>query len=1049
MDRLQGVLVNFEILILGPVELRRDGRRELYGAAKDAQLLAALALDVSRPVPLDTLVRHLWDDTPPGKPRSSLHSYATRLRRKLGADRLVHQAHAYTLDLDPDTVDHHRHERLTTQARSLAASGDDAQALALLRQAAALWRGEPLTGMSGLWAERTRRTLDGRRLAATLLRTEIGLRMGHFADLAGELSALTERHPTDEVVVRHFMTAAYGCGRQTDALRAYDSVRRLLRAEGTQPNEALQRTYRRILDHTPVADLLSGKPPGTTAPPPNNLPAHGELIGRTEQLRALRTPLPGVIALQSISGMAGIGKSLLALHTARRLARHYPDGQLHINLHGHSPSRRALTPETALATLLRHFGVPASTIPRELTDLTALWRTMLSTRRAVIILDDASDTEQVAPLLLGTSPSLILITSRRRLSGLPGVRHIFLDILSTKEAVDLFINLVGTERTQDRQEVAELAGLCDHLPLALELAAGRLNSRPTWTVSHLVTRMSREPGRLAELRDGGVEISSAFALSYDTLPADQRKVFRLLGLHPGPDFGAHSTAALTGLPLETAERILESLQDSHLIQEPSPERFSQHDLIAEYALTLTVSQDSQSAREAALDRLSDFYLQAASEADHALNTLRPRLDPPQRRTPFVSPAWTDARQAKTWLIAEHTALTAAVRHARSHGHPDRAALFAHVLAEFLDSEGYWEEAEEAHSYAAHHWHEEGSREAEAQALIDLAAVQSQRSRYPEAEASGQRALDTARAIGDSGAEADALRVLGLLCWNLGRLDESLTLQEAALAGALKSGDSIRIARCKNNLGIAVLHLGDHSAAMQLFRDALVGFSQRKNERGEAQALNNLADGYLRMGEQESARNAFSRSLDIFLRVGSRSEQATAQLNKASVLHIPEELESALTLQREALSIFRKIGDRRTEAVTLNEIGKTLYRADQYVEASAHHETALILAQKIGAAQEQTEAHRGLGMAELRSGRHAAASEQLEAALSWARHTHATAEVAHAHAGLADLAIATGRTEEALPHLEKALAIYQQTNEFESSRVRSQLTRLRQARHLRE
>ncbi|MFD6992238.1 tetratricopeptide repeat protein [Streptomyces sp. NPDC059943] len=1041
--------MNFEILILGPVELRRNGRREMYGSAKDAQMLAALALDVGRAVPLDTLVRHLWDDTPPGKPRSSLHSYAARLRRKLGAERLIHQAHAYTLDLDPDTVDHYRHERLTAQARSLAASGDDTQALTLLRQASVLWRGEPLTGMPGLWAERIRRTLEERRLAGALLRVEIGLRMGHFADLAGELSALLVRYPADEAVVRHFMTAAYGSGRQTDALRAYDSVRRLLREEGTEPGEALSRTYRGILDRTPVDDLLSGRPPGTTAPPPNNLPAYGELIGRTEQLRALRSPSSGVIALQSISGMAGVGKSLLALHTAGRLAGRYPDGQLHIDLHGHSPGRRPLTPEVALATLLRHFGVPASAIPQELTDLTALWRTMLSTRRAVIILDDASDADQVAPVLLGTSASLVLITSRRRLSGLPGVRHIFLDILSTDEAVDLFTNLVGPERVTDRQEVAVLADLCDHLPLALELAAGRLNSRPTWTVSHLVRRMTQVPGPLAELRDGGTEISSAFALSYNTLPTDQRRAFRLLGLHPGSDFGAHSTAALIGLPLETTERILESLQDSHLIREPSPERFSQHDLIAEYALTLTLSQDSRPVRETALDRLSDFYLQAASAADQALNTLRPRLDPPPPRSPFTPPTWPDARQAKKWLTAEHTALTATVRHARSHGRLGQAARFAHVLAEFLDSEGYWEEAEEAHSYAADHWRSEGNSEWEAQALINLAAVQSQRGRYPEAEASGQRALRTARAVGDSGAEADALRVLGLLCWNLGRLDESLALQEAALAGAHKSDDSIRIARCNNNLGIAVLHLGDPAAAMKLFREALSLFTRKKSERGEAQALNNLAEGYLRMGEQESARSAFSRSLDIFRRVGSRSEQATAQLNKANVLPIPEELENALNLQREALSIFREIGDRRTEAVTLNAIGKTLHQAGQHLEASAHHATALHIAQTIGAAQEKTEAHRGLGMAELRSGRHSSASEHLRAALSWARRTHATADAAHAHAGLAELALASGRAADALPHLTEALAAYEELNKFESDRVRAQMTQLRQTHDLRE
>lgn len=464
--------MDFEILILGPVELRRNGFREMYGSAKAVRMLAALALDVGRAVPLDTLVERLWDDRPPGKPGASLHSYATRIRTRLGADRLRHEAHAYTLDVEPDAVDRHRHDRLVAQAGSLAASGDDPQALTLLRQADALWRGKPLTGMTGLWVDRVRHALGERRLTATLLRTEIELRMGHFADVAGALSDLIVRRPADEVITRQYMTTSYGCGRQTDALRAYETLRRLLREEGTEPGEAVTRAYRAVLDRAPVADLLTGQASATGTPAPNTLPAHGELIGRAEELRALRKPSSGTVALHAISGMAGTGKSLLALHTARRLARHYPDAALYVNLAAHASGRDPLTPEAALAALLRQLGVTAAGIPHDLADLVSLWRTLLSARRTVIILDDASDTAQVLPLLPGTSPSLILITSRRRLSGLPGAQQLFLDVLSTKEAVDLFTSLVTPERARDQRDISVLAQLCDHLPFAIELAAG-------------------------------------------------------------------------------------------------------------------------------------------------------------------------------------------------------------------------------------------------------------------------------------------------------------------------------------------------------------------------------------------------------------------------------------------------------------------------------------------------------------------------------------------------------------------------------------------------
>nr|WP_236711211.1 tetratricopeptide repeat protein [Streptomyces sp. 150FB] len=1020
----------------------------MHGSAKDVQMLAALALDAGKPVPLETLIQRLWDDAPPGKPRSSLHSCATRIRSRLETGQLPQEAHAYTLAVDPDVVDYHRYQRLTTQARSLAASGDDTQALALHQQAEALWRGEPLTGFTGIWAEQVRRSLAEQRLAAVLSRTGIELRMGHYAEVTGELSALVERHPTDETVARYFMTAAYGRGRQTDALRCYESLRRLLREDGTEPGEALVRTYRLILDGAPVGDLLGERAPGTAPPVPNNLPAHSELVGRAGELGLLQTPLSGVIAFQSISGMAGVGKSHLALHAARSLARHYPDGQIHINLRAHSPDPRPLSPKTALMTLLRHFGVPGTAVPHDLEELTALWRTMLSTRRAIIILDDAADREQLDRLLPGTSPSLILITSRRRLTGLPGIRHVLLDILPTAEAVALFTRLVGPQRATDMPGIATLVHLCGRLPLALELVAGRLNSRPTWTVSHLVERMSHGP-RLAEIRDGNSEIASAFALSYDTLPDDQQTVFRLLSLHPGADFGPHSGAALTGLPLGIVERILESLLDSNLVQEPAPDRYRFHDLIGEFALTLAVSQDTECAREAALDRLAEFCLGAAAEADRLLHPRRPRLDPPFTPSAHTLPTWAHPGQAMSWLTAEHTALTAAERHFRSRGRPAHAALLAHALAGFLDAEGHWEEAEEIHTHAVRHWRTAGERAREAHALIDLADVQSQTARYEEAEGSAQRALAAAREAGDSAGEAEALRTQGLLYWNLGRLNDSLRIQQEALNISLNAGDPIRIATGQDNVGIALLQLGNHAGASTFFREALVGFIHEKNSRGEAQALNNLGELHLRMGEIDSARQSFNRAYEIFLKVGTLFEQATGRLNKANTMRIPRELNEALDLWRQGLAICRRIRDRRTEAVMLNAIGTGLHKAGLHTEAAAHHTAALNLSQTIGAAQEEAQALRGLGMAELHSGRPAVASEHLTAALSVARRINATEEIARSCSALAELEIAAGRDGAALRHLEKALPLFEGLNRFEFDRIRSQVNKIRHTVDLRD
>ncbi|OMI40123.1 AfsR/SARP family transcriptional regulator [Streptomyces sparsogenes] len=997
--------MDFEISILGPVELRTEGRPDPLGSAKIALMLAALALDVGKPVALDTLIEQLWDGDPPGKPRASLHSCAAKIRRRLpqadapgSPSLLVQRAHTYTLAVDPEAVDWHRFNRLVAQARSLADSGDDAQALALLRQAEGLWRGEPLAGLGGLWAENVRATLLEGRLAATLTRIAIEFRRGCFAELVGELSALVARYPTDETLIRHLMVAGYGSGRQADALRTYDLARRRLKEElGADPGEALSRAHRLILNRAPVSELLTDHAPNATATStgaataaPNNLPGHAELVGRHEEMGTLQAVLQApedggaVIALQTITGMGGVGKSLLALHAARRLAKRFPAGQLYIDLQAHSAGRHPLTPEAALTTLLRLLGVPATAVPHDLDELTSLWRTMLASRRAVIVLDDAAGPEQVRPLLPGSSSSLIIITSRRRLAGLPGVRPLFLDVLPTDDATALFRRLVGPERSQDANDVANIARLCGHLPLALELAAGRMVSRPSWTTSHLIQRLSRAHGRLNEIRDVYTDIARVFEMSYNTLTAEQQTVFRLLGLHLAPEFGPHSAAALTGLPLEETERIIESLLDAHLLSEPAPDRYRFHDLLGEYALTLTVAEDTEEDRDRAVQRLIDFHLNAAAQADRMIYPRRARLDLHLAPSPCPLPTWPDAQDAKRWLTAERTALVAAERHARTHHHPAQAAQFAHVLAGFLDAEGYWAEAQRMHDHAATHWRTTNNPRAEARALIDLSATLAHSARYPQAVDCARRALTLAQNLHDPTAEAEAVHLLGVLHWHLGRLDEALTFQREALEIRSRSGDQWQVARSQNNLGITLLHLASHLSAKDSFEAALKGFREVGDHREESHVLNNMSDLFLSTGDRESARQALENSLRISTATGSRSDQAVAQCNLANILNLPEDLEAALDLYRQALFSFRQLGDRRNESIALNSIGSAFHAAGRDHEAAVHHRSALALAKSIGAALEETQALRCLGLTELRLGDLQSASDHLEAALDLAR-----------------------------------------------------------------
>ncbi|MGY0058555.1 AfsR/SARP family transcriptional regulator [Streptomyces sp. LZ34] len=1043
--------MDFEISILGPVELRAEGRRDPLGSAKIALMLAALALEAGKPVALDTLIDHLWDGDPPGKPRASLHSCAAKIRRRLpppdgpgSPSLLIQRAHTYTLDVDPDTVDWHRFGRLAAQARSLSDSGDDAQALALLQQAEALWRGEPLAGLGGLWAENARATLAEGRLAATLTRIGIEFRRGRFVDLVGELSALVARHPTDETLIRHLMVASYSSGRQADALRTYDLARRRLSEElGADPGEALTHTHRLILNRAPVSELLTGHTPtatatataaATVATAPNNLPGHGELVGREEEMRtlqaALQSPTGGgaVIALQTITGMGGVGKSLLALHAARRLARRFPDGSLHLDLQAHAAGQRPLTPQAALTSLLRYLGVPATAIPHDLDELTSLWRTMLTSRRAVIILDDAADPEQVRPLLPGSSSSLIIITSRRRLVGLPGVRPLFLDVLPTDDAAALFRRLVGPERSQDANDVANLVRLCGQLPLAIELAAGRMISRPTWTTAHLIQRLSRGHGRLSEFRDVYTDIARAFEMSYNTLTTDQQTVFRLLGLHLGPEFGPHSAAALTGLPLEETERIIESLLDAHLLQEPAPDRYRFHDLLGEYALTLAATEDTEEEREQAIQRLIDFHLNASAQADRMIYPRRARLDLHLAPSPCPLPAWPDAQDAKHWLTAERTALVAAERHARTHHHPTQAAQFAHVLAGFLDAEGYWAEAQRMHEHAAAHWRTSGDTRAEARALIDLSAVHSHAGRYGQADEAGQRALELARATGDTEGEEEALNSLGTLQWHLGKLEGALAVHEELLELRRRTNDSWKVARSQMMVGITLLYLGRHAESLDAFQNALSAFQTLSDRRGESITLNNLAELYLHTDDVDSARSALEKSLEISRAIGSRSDQAKIMATLGSTLNSsPEKVDSALDLQRDALFTFRRLGDRRSECATLAGIGEALHTAGRLHEAAAHYTSSLELARTIGAALEEARALRSLGTVERRLGHDRSAADHLNASITLARRLHAVEEEARACDALAELHAKNGQLQHAEELWRHSLHLFENLN----------------------
>ncbi|MFF7457962.1 tetratricopeptide repeat protein [Kitasatospora sp. NPDC008115] len=995
-------------------------------------LLAALALDVGRPLGREALANRLWDEEPPPSAVTGIYTVVSRIRRQLreaaddeghGAARdaptIKSRSHTYTLHADRQLIDYWRFVDLSRHARQLTENGDDIQARTVLGRAEEIWRGEPLAGLPGSWAQSTRATMTDQRLATTLLRIEIDLRLGRFGEVVPELTALHEERPTDERVAAHLLVALHGAGRQVEAFTVYPAVVRRLRADlGTGPGEALVRLHERMLAGDPLTEP-SGRTPVAPRPSPAQrsggpptAAAGRRLIGRRDDLRRLlggaeeAVEQGGVVTVSAILGMAGVGKTTLALHAAHLMRGRFPEGYVHLNLGAHAVNRRPLAPQAVATALLRRLGVPATTIPLDSEELFALCAEVLATRRAVVVLDDAATAAQLRPLLPTAPAALILVTSRRRLAELPGSRPVFLDLLSVDDAVALFISVVGRERADDRSRIVEIVEGCGLLPLAIEIAASRFKARPSWTLDHLALRLSRKTGRLAEIRHDTESVARAFEMSYRSLPADQQEAFRLLGAHPGPDIGLHAAAALLGRPVDETDHLLEALLHCHLVQENSPERYQLHDLLRDYALALMRDEGAEEEGGAALRRLLGFMLHAADQADRLLYPRRSRLPLPDfRQLPGMETLLYDLdldsqESARDWLDTEQAALTALASHARATRHPEAAAWLAHVLAGRLDAQAYWSEAHDMHRAAAAHWRSAANDRCEARALIDLGATLTNASRYPAAFEALDRGLTLARTEQDPDATAEALSLLGSLLWHQSSLPEALARQEEALRIRREGGDLWNTARCLANIGTIENSLGNRERALAAYETALPLAVRFHDRTLELRIRNNLGDLHLGINDHAAARKYFERVLLIAGDSISPFDLAVVHLNLAASLPMPGQFDRAVALYRSALATFRSTGSIRHEANALNSLAGALLATDRPADARDQYAIARELARSVGAAREETAALRGLASCELALGAPDPAVALLHEAVALADHIKAADEAALARQALA-------------------------------------------------
>jgi DNA-binding SARP family transcriptional activator len=570
--------VRADFRILGPLEVLVGGERLVVGGAKQQKVLAALLVAVGRVVSLDRLVDTVWESEPPATAAKQVRNTISGLRRMLAETDAVitSEAAGYRIDVAPDSLDSAVFARHVTEARRSAAGNRCTEAIAGFRAALALWRGDVLDGLD-CWTLRPQVAgLSEDRLAVREECVDLELEQGVPVPTA-ELYEWTCAYPLREHLSEQLMIALCRSGHQAEALAEYDRIRTALSdALGIDPGPELQQLHHEVL-------TSDSAPKTARCDVPRDL-AH--FTGRTAELRLLAAT-DGVVA---IDGMAGVGKTTLAVAAAHRLAPRYPHGQLFVDLHGHTPDQTPLTHASALARLLRAIGIPTTAIPTDVEGRTALWRAQTGLRRLLVVLDNARDTAQVRPLLPGAPGCLVIVTSRQRLTSLDGV-CVALGVLPPCDASALFTRIAGEKRvTGQATAVDQVVDVCGHLPLAIRIAAGKLNHRPMWTVADLAARL-RDP--LAELRAEDDSVAGAFALSYQRLRLSLREAFAALGTVPGQEFDVRTAAPRLNMTKRDTERTLEDLVDAHLVEQSAPGRYSLHSLLRAFATMLAGEQQAR------------------------------------------------------------------------------------------------------------------------------------------------------------------------------------------------------------------------------------------------------------------------------------------------------------------------------------------------------------------------------------------------------------------------------------------------------------------------
>ncbi|MEU3017982.1 MULTISPECIES: BTAD domain-containing putative transcriptional regulator [unclassified Nocardiopsis] len=941
--------------VLGPLEVLGDHGPVRVPPGRQQAVLFLLLLEINRVVPTHRIVDVLWRDSPPETARTQVQICVSRLRKLLGPTGATIETvpPGYQLRSAPETVDAQLHALQVRDAAVLLREGRREEAAALLRATVGLWRGAALGGADheGLAAEAAR--LEDERVDATETYLNIELGLGHHARLVSEIGALVEAYPLRENLRAQLMLALYRSGRQAEALEVYRSGRDLLVGElGLEPGRRLRDMEAAVLagdpalnlpDEVPERDAAADgrgpdpEPEPVAASPPDTAPAAAhavtpfqlptataDFVGRRDVVETAERTLArgaGTVGVVTLVGRAGVGKSSTAVRIAHDLADGaFPDGQLYCDMRG---SREVpLEPADVLARFLRALGVPGQGIPEDVDERSAMYRGLLASRRVLVLLDDAADEGQLYPLIPGSAGCGVIITSRARLTALPGATRVEMDTLSEGSSLELLGRVLGEERVRAESDAAQaLVQAVGRLPLALRIVAARLAARPHWPLAGMVDRLSDERRRLDELAHGDMTVRASLSLTHDGLDARSARVFSLLGLAEGPTFPAWAAGAVLDDDGPFPSDLAEPLVDAHMLDvmgvDPAGEpvyRF--HDLVRDYAREQLTRDEYRVERSQALERLLGGWLALLDEANRRLSGTEvfqvrggaPRWHPPAK---YVDRLLADPY---VWLEAERANLRHAVVQAAKEGLREQCWELAVALGNFLDRRGYVDDLTEVYDTAMTLVRDGGDRLGAA--ALDTEVGYLLRDRYDPL--SRQSLVEDALAefvdLGHDHGEMTARTLLAFRSRADGDLPRAIAYGEQALRGWVRLGNRIGQRRCLLLLGNLRVRSGETTRGWAELEEALALAEEVGDLRGRAQACWWVGRTHLYLDQHEAAVEKLTTALELVRRINDPKGEAALLESLGEAYLAQDQTESGRATLLQALALYEDLRDRQAQAV---------------------------------------------------------------------------------------------------------------------------------------